>query len=310
MLFRSGITPLREEICKKLATENNCNYTIDEIVVASGAKNALTNSLLVLTDPGDEILIPKPFWVSYSEMAKLANTIPVLIDTDKSNSFKLTKELLVKNITKKTKALLLNNPSNPTGVVYSREELQDLVDVCLEKNIYIIADEIYEKICYCDGYTSIASLSEEAKNITITINGFAKSCAITGLRLGYTASNKEIAKGISSIQGHLISHPSLASQYIGYGALKYCQDDMNEMVATYKKRRDLISNKLDSMKFVDYIKPDGAFYMFIDLSQVASKYNYDDSFSIKFCDEFLSKYNVAIVQIGRASCRERVYVLL
>ena len=290
-----GLTILREEICKKLLEENNCHYSVDEIVLSSGAKNAITNTLLVATDPGDEVLIPKPYWVSYSEMTKLVNAVPILIETDKKNDFKLTGDLLKKYITDKTKMLLLNNPSNPTGSVYTKEELLDIANVCLEKNIYILSDEIYERICYNNQFVSVASLGEDIKDITITVNGFAKSVSMTGLRLGYTASNKEIAKGISSIQGHLISHPSLTSQYIGYGALKYCKEDIDNMVKTYKNRRDLITSRLDTMKYVNYVYPNGAFYVFIDLSQVAKKYNYKDSFSIEFCDEFLSKYKVAIV---------------
>ena len=290
-----GITILREEICKKLLEENHCNYSIDEIVLSSGAKNAITNALLVVTDPGDEVLIPKPYWVSYFEMTKLVNAVPVPIETSKTNDFKLTADLLKKYITDKTKMLLLNNPSNPTGSVYTKEELLEIVNICLEKNIYILSDEIYERICYNNEFVSIASLGEEVKNITITVNGFAKSAAMTGLRLGYTASNKKIAKGISAIQGHLISHPSLTSQYIGYGALKYCKDDIDNMVKIYKSRRDLITSKLNTIKYIDYIYPNGAFYVFIDLSQVAEKYKYNKSFSVEFCDEFLSKYNVAIV---------------
>lgn len=290
-----GLAILREEICKKLLEENNCHYSVDEIVLSSGAKNAITNALLVTTDPGDEVLIPKPYWVSYSEMTKLVNAVPIPIETDKKNDFKLTGDLLRKYITDKTKMLLLNNPSNPTGSVYTKEELLDIANICLEKNIYILSDEIYERICYNDQFVSVASLGEDIKDITITVNGFAKSVAMTGLRLGYTASNKEIAKGISSIQGHLISHPSLTSQYIGYGALKYCKEDVDNMVKTYKNRRDLITSRLDTMKYINYVYPNGAFYVFIDLSQVAKKYNYKDSFSIEFCDEFLSKYKVAIV---------------
>ncbi|MDU6986499.1 MAG: pyridoxal phosphate-dependent aminotransferase [Terrisporobacter othiniensis] len=290
-----GVTILRDEICKKLLEENNCYYSIDEIVLSSGAKNAITNALLVVTDPGDEVLIPKPYWVSYFEMTKLVNAVPVPIETSKTNDFKLTADLLKKYITDKTKMLLLNNPSNPTGSVYTKEELLEIVNICLEKNIYILSDEIYERICYNNEFVSIASLGEEVKNITITVNGFAKSAAMTGLRLGYTASNKKIAKGISAIQGHLISHPSLTSQYIGYGALKYCKDDIDNMVKIYKSRRDLITSKLNTIKYIDYIYPNGAFYVFIDLSQVAEKYKYNKSFSVKFCDEFLSKYNVAIV---------------
>ena len=290
-----GLTILRDEICKKLLEENNCCYSSDEIILSSGAKNAITNALLVVTDPGDEVLIPKPYWVSYSEMTKLVNAVPVPIETNKSNDFKLTADLLEKYITGKTKMLLLNNPSNPTGSVYTKEELLEIVNVCLEKNIYILSDEIYERICYNDKFVSVASLGEEVKNITITVNGFAKSAAMTGLRLGYTASNKEIAQGISAIQGHLVSHPSLTAQYIGYGSLKYCKNDIDNMVNTYKSRRDLITSKLNTMKYVDYIYPNGAFYVFIDLSQVAKKYKYNESFSIEFCDEFLSKYDVAIV---------------
>ena len=290
-----GVTILREEICKKLLEENNCCYSADEIVLSSGAKNAITNALLVVTDPGDEVLIPKPYWVSYSEMTKLVNAVPVPIETSKTNDFKLTADLLKEYITDKTKILLLNNPSNPTGSVYTKEELLEIANICLEKNIYILSDEIYERICYNNEFVSVASLGEEVKNITITVNGFAKSAAMTGLRLGYTASNKEIAKGISAIQGHLISHPSLTSQYIGYGALKYCKDDIDNMVKTYKSRRDLITSKLNTIKYVDYVYPNGEFYVFIDLSQVAEKYKYNKSFSVEFCDEFLSKYNVAIV---------------
>ena len=290
-----GITILREEICKKLLEENNCKYSIDEIVLSSGAKNAITNALLAVTNPGDEVLIPKPYWVSYSEMTKIVNAVPITIETNKENDFKLTADLLKKYITNKTKILLLNNPSNPTGSVYTKEELIEIVNVCLERNIYILADEIYERICYNNKFVSVASLGEDVKDITITVNGFAKSAALTGLRLGYTASNKKIAKGISSIQGHLISHPSLTAQYIGYGALKYCKDDIDNMVETYKYRRDLVTTKLDEMKYVNYVYPNGAFYVFIDLSEVAKKYKYNESFSVEFCDEFLSKYNVAIV---------------
>ncbi|UWD49062.1 pyridoxal phosphate-dependent aminotransferase [Clostridioides difficile] len=290
-----GLKILREEICKKLIEENNCRYSIDEIVISSGAKNSITNTLLALTDEGDEVLLPKPYWVSYPEMVKLVNAVPVFIDTKKENGFKLTKEELEKSITSKTKILVLNNPSNPTGSVYTKDELIEIVKVCIQNKIYILADEIYEKICYTGNFTSVASLSEEAKDITITINGFSKSAAMTGLRLGYTASNKTIAKAMSSIQGHLISHPSLTSQYIAYGALKDCSTDIDGMVKTYKSRRDLITSKLDSIENVEYVNPDGAFYAFIDLSNIAENFKYKDSFSIEFCNQFLEEYNVAVV---------------
>ncbi|QJA09903.1 pyridoxal phosphate-dependent aminotransferase [Romboutsia sp. CE17] len=290
-----GLKILREEICKKLLEENNCKYSIDEIVVTSGAKHAITNTLLAITNPGDEVLLPKPYWVSYSEMTKIVNTVPVAIETSKNNDFKLTGDLLKKYITPKTKLLILNNPSNPTGAVYTRDELLDIANVCLENNIYILADEIYEKICYIDNFVSVASLNEDIKNITITINGFAKSAAMTGVRLGYSASNKEIAKGICAIQGHLVSHPSLTSQYIGYGALKSCSEDIKEMVKTYKHRRNLLTKKLDSINNISYIYPNGAFYVFIDISKIKNKFKYDKSLSVEFCEAFLDKFNVAIV---------------
>ena len=290
-----GLKILREEICKKLLEENSCRYSIDEIVVTSGAKHAITNTLLAITNPGDEVLLPKPYWVSYSEMTKIVNTVPVAIETSKNNDFKLTGDLLKKYITPKTKLLILNNPSNPTGAVYTRDELLDIANVCLENNIYILADEIYEKICYVDNFVSVASLNEDIKNITITINGFAKSAAMTGVRLGYSASNKEIAKGICAIQGHLVSHPSLTSQYIGYGALKSCSEDIKEMVKTYKHRRNLLTKKLDSINNISYIYPNGAFYVFIDISNIKNKFKYDKSLSVEFCEAFLDKFNVAIV---------------
>lgn len=290
-----GLKTLREEICNKLLNENNCNYSPDEIVVSNGAKHCITNALLALTNPEDEILLPKPYWVSYPEIIKLVNANPIFIDSKKENDFKITQKDIIKYITPKTKMLILNNPSNPTGAIYTKEELISIVDFCIENNIYILADEIYERICFDNKFTSVASISESAKNITITINGFSKSVAMTGLRLGYCASNKKIAKAISTIQGHLTSHPSLTAQYIGYGALKNCSNDINKMVKEYKSRRELICDKINSIPYIDYIYPHGAFYIFIDLSSIPKKFNFDKSFSIEFCDRFLEEYNVAVV---------------
>ena len=290
-----GLKIIREEICKKLSIENNCSFSIDEIVVSSGAKHSITNTLLALTNPGDEILVPKPYWVSYPEMIKLVNAVPVFIDTDKANDFKLNRDVLEKYITPKTKMLFLNNPSNPTGAIYTKEELIDIANVCLENNIYILADEIYERIHYNDNFTSISSLGEDIKNISIIVNGFSKSAAMTGLRIGYTASSKEIAKALSTIQGHLVSHPSLTAQYIAYGALKECSKDIDDMVNTYKHRRDLVIDKLDKINNLGYVTPDGAFYIFIDLSLYKDKLDFEDSFSIEFCNQLLDKYEVAAV---------------
>lgn len=290
-----GLKILRESICNKLKNENNVSYDIDEIVVSSGAKHSITNTLLALTNPGDDVLIPKPYWVSYPEMVKLVGANPIFIETDKSIDFKVTKEDIKKYITPKTKLIFINNPSNPTGAIYSKEELEDIVDICSKNNIYILADEIYEKICYDEKFISIASISDIAKDITITINGFSKSAAMTGLRVGYSASNKTIAKAISSIQGHLVSHPCTISQYTAYGALEYCLDDINNTVNTYKNRRDLLANKLSSIPQLSFIYPKGAFYLFIDISYLKNKINYKESLSIEFCNKLLDEYKVAVV---------------
>lgn len=290
-----GLKILRDELSKKLNLENNCDYAPEEIIVSSGAKNAITNALLAILNPGDDVLVPKPYWVSYPEMIKLVNANPVFIETNKENEFKLTKDILEKSITPKTRMLFLNNPSNPTGAVYSKEELLEIADVCIKNNIYILADEIYERICYKDKFVSIASLSNDIKNITITINGFSKSFAMTGLRIGYSASNKEITKAISAIQGHLVSHPSLTSQYIAYGALKDCSDSISDMVDIYRSRRNKVVDILNQCNKLNYVTPDGAFYTFIDLSMVKNNLNYTDSFSIEFCNKLLDEYEVAAV---------------
>jgi aspartate aminotransferase len=290
-----GLKILRESICNKLKKENNLSYDIDEIVVSSGAKHSITNALLALTNPGDDILIPKPYWVSYPEMVKLVGCNPVFMDTDKLLDFKVTKVDVEKYITPKTKLIFINNPSNPTGAVYSKKELEDIVDICFKNNIYILADEIYEKICYDEDFISIASISDKAKDITVTINGFSKSAAMTGLRLGYSASNKTIANAISTIQGHLVSHPSTITQYTAYGALEYCSDDIDNMVATYKHRRNLIANKLSTIPQLSFIYPKGAFYLFIDISYLRDKIDYKESLSIEFCNKLLDEYKVAVV---------------
>lgn len=291
----AGLKELRRAISDKLREENNIHYDLDEIVVSSGAKHSITNTLIALLDPGDEVIIPKPFWVSYSEMVKMVGGIPVYIDTTKDNDFKLTANELKSAISSKTKLLLINNPSNPTGAIYTKDELMSIVNVALENNIYILADEIYERIRYTDSFTSIASLSEEAKEITITINGLSKSASMTGWRVGYSASSKKIAKAISTIQGHLVSHPSTISQWAAYGALTLCEDDMIKMVDVYKKRRDKAVSLLSQINDISFINPQGAFYIFLDISSFKSKFNYKDSYSVEFCKRFLEDYNVAIV---------------
>lgn len=290
-----GLTDLRSTICKKLLTENHVNYDISEIVVSSGAKNAITNALMAVLDPGDEVIIPAPYWTSYPEMVKLCHGQPVIVATDKKNGFKLTLDELKAAVTEKTKLVLINNPSNPTGAVYTREELEPLVSYCAAENLMILADEIYEKICYDRPFVSIPSLSEHAKDITILVNGFSKSAAMTGWRLGYTASNQSLAKAMSMLQGHLISHPATISQWAGYGALTDGTDDMDEMVRVYKSRRDRLLPVLETLPNTTFIRPEGAFYLFIDLSAYRDKMATGDSFSVAFCDKLLTEFGVAVV---------------
>ncbi|MCT4632283.1 MAG: pyridoxal phosphate-dependent aminotransferase [Firmicutes bacterium] len=291
----SGLKDLRNAIKNKLEVENQLSYDIDQIVVSSGAKHAITNTLIALTDHGDEVIIPAPYWVSYPEMVKLTGGTPVVVNTKKENGFKLTAEELKASITEKTKLLFITNPSNPTGSLYSKDELIEIVNVCIENNIYILADEIYEKIRYVDEFVSIASLSEKAKEITITINGLSKSAAMTGWRIGYTASNKEIAKAIASLQGHLVSHPSTISQYASVAALTECHHEMKTMVHQYEYRKNEAVKILDQISGLDYIKPEGAFYLFMDISSYKEKLQYEDSYSIAFCDMLLEKFKCAAV---------------
>lgn len=291
----AGVKELRDAIVNKLKVENNISYTADEIVVSSGAKHCITNALIALLDSGDEVLIPKPYWVSYPEIVKLLGGVPVFVETQKQNDFKVTVADLEKVITPKTKAIFITNPSNPSGAVYSKEELQPVVEYLIEKGIYILADEIYERIDYNNRFTAIASLSEKAKAMTVTINGLAKSASMTGWRIGYTATNLELAKAIGSIQGHLVSHPCTIAQHAAIAAVNDCQEDVKTMVAAYRQRKDRAIELFNAIEGVDLIRPDGAFYLFVDMSVIKDKVDYTDSFSVKICDLLLEDHQLAIV---------------
>jgi aspartate aminotransferase len=290
----SGILELRQAICEKLELENGIHYAADEIVVSSGAKHSITNALMALVNPGEEVIVPVPFWVSYPEMVKLVGGVAVIVDTQFSNNFKLTAQELTQSITSKTKALFITNPSNPTGAVYTKEELLALAKVCVEHKIYIIADEIYERVCYLDSFTSIASLSDEIKDLTITINGMSKSVSMTGWRIGYTASRKDIAKGMASIQGHLVSHPSTISQHAALAGLKYCREDMLAMKNVYKSRRDEAITLIEAIDGLSVVKPDGAFYIFINVGTLRDRIT-AQGLSMEVCTRLLEDYQVAFV---------------
>lgn len=290
-----GLFDLREAIIKKLKEENNISYEISDIVVSNGAKHAITNALIALLNPGDEVLIPVPYWVSYPEMVKLTGGVPVFLEATRESDYRITPEIIESNLSEKTKMIFITNPSNPSGTVYSRVELQKIVDVCVKHNIYILADEIYERICFDGEFTSIASLSPLAKDITVTINGMSKSFAMTGMRIGYSASNKEIAKAISIIQGHLISHPSTISQWSAAAALKESRQDVESMRKEYMNRRDMIITHLDKIPKLSYVYPKGAFYVFIDISQFKDYIDFSDSYSVAFSNKLLEEGMVAVV---------------
>ena len=263
-----GIKPLRDKICEKLKNDNNIDYSPDEIIVSNGAKHALFNALYALVNPGEEVIIITPAWVSYVEQVKLVGGIPINIDSNEDYSLPLDK--IKKAINSKTKAIMINSPCNPTGSVYSEDELRKLAAIVLEhKDVYVISDEIYEKIIYLPNkHFSIASVSEGMKEKTIVINGFSKAYAMTGWRMGYSASSKEIAKLIARIQSHMTSCPNSISQYSCVRALDIDSKILDDMVVKFEKRKkiifDWVKKHTDDIKVVE---PQGAFYFFFDFSK-------------------------------------------
>lgn len=266
----SGMPELKTAICKKLERENGLIYQPNQIVVSSGAKSSLYHAILAIVDPGDEVIIPTPFWLTYEEQVKLAEGKCVFVNTSKTG-YKLTEELFRQNITEKTKAVIINSPSNPTGAVYTKEELAVIAKVCVEKDIYIISDEIYEKLVYGVEHVSIASVSEEAKNKTIIINGMSKAYSMTGWRIGYTASSVEIAKAMTNVQSHTTSNACSLSQYASVVALNEADQFTQDAKSIFSARRLLMVEFAKKLKNVSFVEPQGAFYLFIDVSKYYGK---------------------------------------
>lgn len=290
----SGNAELKKAICEKLEKENKVKYNSSQIVVSNGAKHALTNAAFAVLNQGDEVLIPKPCWVSYPEIIKLAGGVPVFVDTKKENSFKPTIEDVEKYITEKTKMVIITNPNNPTGAVFTKDELTTLCEYFTQKGIVILADEIYETINFDFEFISIASLSKQVYDNTILVNGFSKSASMTGWRMGYSASSEELAKAIGSIQSHMTAHPSTISQQAAIVALRDCKEDVKNMKETYKERRDYIVDFFEKWGKLGIIYPQGAFYVFIDISSLKSKLT-GESLSLQFCNEILEKEKLALV---------------
>ena len=285
----SGIPELRQAIAEKLAADNQLTYRASQIIVSNGAKHACYNAILATCQPGDEVIIPAPYWVSYPDMVRLAGAEPVIVPTTERGSWKMRAEEFENAMTPRTKMLILNSPGNPTGAVYTREEMQAIVDVAAEEDIYILSDEIYEKLVYDDvQQVSIASLSKEAADLAITVNGFSKSYAMTGWRLGYLAAPEAVAKAVDSIQSHSTSHPASFVQRAGIAALKGDQQPLSDMREEFDMRRNYMFDRISKIPNVTAVKPLGAFYVLVNISQLGLT-------SQNFADRLLSKANVAVV---------------
>lgn len=294
----SGIIELRKAICDKLKKENNLNYFPEQIIVSTGAKQCLSNIFMAILNPGDEVIIPTPYWVSYPELVKMADGVPVFCNTEESNDFKYTIASLKKVLTKKTKAIILNSPNNPTGSIYNEEELKAIAEFAKENDLIIISDEIYEKLIYDNKkHISIASLSEDAYNRTIVINGFSKSYAMTGWRIGYSASSKKIASLMGSIQSHMTSNVSSISQYAALEALEGSQDSVNKMIKEFESRRNYMADRLAEIKNVSFIKPMGAFYIMVNVGYYYNKElnGYKIKSSLDFSKKLLEEEKLAVI---------------
>jgi aspartate aminotransferase len=268
----SGIIELKEAVIEKLKKDNRVEYKPSEIVISNGAKQCLFNAILTICDPGDEILLPAPCWVSYTEQIKFAGAVPIFVNTHQEEGFKLSAAQVEEKITPRTKLLILNSPNNPTGAVYEVEELKKIAQLLLKYNIYCICDEIYEKLVYDNTkHLSMASLSDKIKEKIITINGVSKSYAMTGWRIGYAAGPEEIIKGMSKIQGHSTSNPNSIAQKASVEALNGKQDTIEEMRKAFDERRKYMVKRLNNIEGISCLSPAGAFYAFPNVSKILER---------------------------------------
>ncbi|MEW6170435.1 MAG: pyridoxal phosphate-dependent aminotransferase, partial [Candidatus Omnitrophota bacterium] len=295
----TGILDLKKLIVEKFERDNNLDYAPEQIIVSSGAKHCLYNIIQAIVDDGDEVLMGLPYWVSYPEMVKLAQGKPVVIKTQEKNNFKITPKQLKENINEKTKLLILNSPSNPTGVIYEKEELERIAKICIESKIYVISDEIYEKLIYDNKiHVSIASLSKEIYDLTFTVNGFSKSFSMTGWRVGYMGGPKDAIRAISNIQDHSTSNPCSISQKAAVAALQMPGEWQENMRKEFQKRRDFIMQQLDKLN-IPYVRPEGAFYIFCNIS----KFGLD---SVTFAKRLLEEAGVAVIPGDGFGCSDYI----
>ncbi|MGN8874329.1 pyridoxal phosphate-dependent aminotransferase [Pseudoflavonifractor sp. HCP28S3_F10] len=294
----AGTVELRKAVCERMKADCGVEYKPNQVVATSGAKHAVYLALRALVNPGDEVILPAPYWVSYIELIKIMGGVPVVVTATEAEHFKLTAEKLAAAITPKTKAIILNNPSNPTGMMYNEAELRAIADVCVKNDIYVVCDEIYYGLVY-DGqkFTSFPSLSPEVKDLTILINGVSKSYAMTGWRIGYACANDRIAKVMANYVSHSTGSACAISQKASAFALTAPQDKIEEMRKAFEERRNYIVERMNSIPGVSCIKPEGAFYVMMNLEQLIGKtiQGVEITNDDVFADAFLKKGLVAVV---------------
>lgn len=294
----SGTRDLKKAIIEKFKRDNGLEYNLDQIIVSNGAKHSLFNAFQSILNQGDEVIVSQPYWVSYPELIKMGGGRPVLLKAKEENNFKINIDDLKKTITSKTKAILLNSPNNPTGCVYNRSELEEIADLAVKKDIFVVSDEIYEKIIYDDReHISVASLGDDIKKRTIVINGMSKSYAMTGWRIGFAAAEKDVIKMMSNIQSHSTSNANSIAQYASTVGLNNGSDEVEKMVAEFEKRRNFMVDKINDIDGISSTSPDGAFYVMANISRlIDKKYNarkIDGSMS--FAEILLDEKEVAVV---------------
>ncbi|MFP6719317.1 MAG: pyridoxal phosphate-dependent aminotransferase [Candidatus Poribacteria bacterium] len=292
----AGIIELRNAIVTKFGNDNNLRYKLSEVIVNCGAKHTIYNILQAICNPGDEVIFAAPYWVSYIEIVKLAGGIPIIVETTANQNFCLTVDQIATEVTDKTKAVIINSPSNPTGTIYDSEALREIADLAVDKRFYIISDEIYESLLY-DGYQhcSIATFNNDIKAITFVVNGVSKAYSMTGWRIGYAAGPEDAISAMSRIQSHSTSNPTSIAQKAALTAISGSQEAVESMRVAFEKRRDLICERFDGIDGVTYVKPQGAFYIFPDFSDHYSRTI--DGFQIKGSQD-LANFLLECVKVG------------
>ena len=285
----SGIVPLRKLLSKKLREENHVNYEPEQISINCGAKHSCFNAIMATCDAGDEVIIPAPYWTSYPEMVRAVGAEPVFVETKQENGWKMTATEFDAAMSGSTKMIILNSPNNPTGAVYTREEITEIAELAASEDVLILSDEIYEKLVYGGAeHFSAASVSEDVRNVTITINGFSKAYSMTGWRLGYTAAPPEIARAISTIQSHSTSNACSFAQYGAIAAITGDQTEMEDMVAEYDIRRQYMLGRLNAITNITTVEPQGAFYFLVNIEKTGIQ-------STNFAEKLLSRMHVATI---------------